>query len=62
MIVAGTSPLIWIDLGKDEPGMVLQLREREGGIYIWRDYMVDGKAVISPIKIDTLPPGKYRLV
>jgi len=25
MIVAGTSPLISIDLGKDEPGMTLQL-------------------------------------
>jgi len=27
MIVAGTSPSIWIDLGKDEPGMTLQRNE-----------------------------------
>ena len=32
MIVAGTSPPIWIDLGKDEPGMVLQ--RREGRIWV----------------------------
>ena len=30
MIVAGTGPLIYIDLGKDEPGMTLQRRYREG--------------------------------
>ena len=57
MIVAVTGPLIYIDLGKDEPGMVLQRRERE-----WVDYMVDGEVIKSPVKIDKLPPGKYRLV
>ena len=45
MIVAGTGPLIYIDLGKDEPGMVLQrLEGRE-----WVDYMVDGEVVKSPV-------------
>ncbi len=29
MITAGTSPPIHIDLGKDEPGMILQRRYRE---------------------------------
>ena len=58
MIVAGTGPLIYIDLGKDEPGMTLQrLEGRE-----WVDYLKDGKVVKSPVKIDSLPPGKYRLV
>jgi len=58
MIVAGTGPFIYIDLGKDEPGMILQRREgRE-----WRDFQVEGKAVKAPIKIDSLPPGRYRLV
>jgi len=27
MIVAGTGPLVHIDLGKDEPDMVMQRRE-----------------------------------
>ena len=58
MIVAGTGPPIYIDLGKDEPGMVLQRREgRE-----WVDYLVGGEVVVSPVKIEKLPPGKYRLV
>ena len=58
MIVADTGPFIYIDLGEDEPGMILQRREgRE-----WRDCEVDGKPVIAPIKIDSLPPGVYRLV
>jgi hypothetical protein len=57
MIVAGTSPHLYIDLGKDEPGMTLHRREGCG----WMDYMVDGEVVISPVDIDKLPPGKYRL-
>jgi hypothetical protein len=57
MIIAGTGP-IYIDLGKDEPDMTLQSREgRE-----WVDYVVDGQVVKSPVKIDKLPAGKYRLV
>lgn len=56
MIVAGTGPLIYIDLGKDEPGMKLQRWDgRE-----WVDYEVDGEVVMSPVKIEKLPPGKYR--
>ena len=59
MIVAGTSPhlYLYIDLGKDEPGMTLHRREG----YVWMDYVVDGEVVISPVDIDKLPPGKYRL-
>ena len=44
MIVAGTHLPINIDLGKDEPGMTLQSRYREGGKLIWRDVVKDGKA------------------
>lgn len=58
MIVAGTGPLIYIDLGKDEPGMVLQRLEGR----VWVDYELGGEVVKSPVKIDKLPPGKYRLV
>ncbi len=58
MIVAGTDKRIWIDLGKDDSGMTLQRLERG----VWREYLVGGQRVLSPIKIDSLPPGKYRLV
>jgi hypothetical protein len=53
MFVSGTSPPITIDLGKDEPGMTLQRLEDD-----WVDY----KLVKSPVDIDALPVGKYRLV
>ena len=62
MIVAGTSPFINIDLGKDEPGMTLQREYREGGYRVWRDVVVDGETVKSPVDIDALPAGRYRLV
>jgi hypothetical protein len=58
MIVAGTHPPITIDLGSNEPGMTLQREYREGGYLVWRDYEV----VQSPVDIDGLPPGRYRLV
>jgi len=58
MIVAGTGPLIYIDLGKDEPGMVLQRQDRDG----WVDVIINGDVVRSPIKIDKLPAGRYRLI
>ena len=47
-----------IDIGKDEPGMTLPRLERR----VWVDYMVEGKVVTSPIDIDSLPAGRYRLV
>ena len=62
MIVAGTSPPIHIDLGKDEPGMTLQCRDVENGYIVWRDYLVDGEVVKSPVVLDKLPAGVYRLV
>ena len=58
MIVAGTDKYIWIDLGKDEPGMTLQRFDGR----VWGDYLVKGQRVLSPIKIEALPPSKYRLV
>jgi hypothetical protein len=58
VIVAGTGPLIYIDLGKDEPGMFLQRLEKR----VWVDYLVDGEVVKSPVDINKLPTGKYRLV
>jgi hypothetical protein len=61
MIVEGTHPPINIDLGKDEQGMTLQREYSEGGYLVWRDVMKDGKVVKSPVDIDALPAGKYRL-
>jgi hypothetical protein len=57
MIVEGTHPFIRIDLGKNEPGMTLQRLDRE-----WVDYKIDRKLVKSPVDIDALPAGRYRLV
>jgi hypothetical protein len=61
MIVAGIYPPISIDLGKDEAGMILQREYSEVGKLIWRDVMKDGETVKSPVDIDALPAGKYRL-
>ena len=58
MISAGTSPPIWIDYGKDEPGMVLQRLVKR----VWVDYEVGDEVVKSPVDIDKLPPGRYRLL
>jgi hypothetical protein len=56
MIVEGTHPFLHINLGNDEPGMTLQRRDVK-----WADYKVDGKVVKSPVDIDKLPAGRYRL-
>ena len=58
MIISGTHPPISIDLGKDEPGMKLQRIERG----VWQDVIKDGELVLSPVDLEALPPGKYRLV
>jgi hypothetical protein len=64
MIVAGTSPPINIniDLSRNEPGMILQREYRDGRYLVWRDHKVNGKVVKSPVDIDALPFGRYRLV
>ena len=54
---------VLLDLGKDEPSMILQYRDAERGYVVWRDYTVDGdEQVLSPVDIDVLPAGRYRLV
>ena len=62
MITAGSYPPISIDLGKDEPGMTPQFRNVKRDRIVWRDYTVDGEVVKSPVDIDALPFGVYRLV
>jgi hypothetical protein len=58
MITISTSPFLHFDSGNDEPGMTLQRLEE----FDWVDFKVDGKAVKSPVDIDKLPAGRYRLV
>ena len=58
MITASTSPFLHFDSGNDEPGMTLQRRDGKD----WVDYKVDGKVVKSPVDIDALFPGVFRLV
>ena len=62
MITASTSPLLYIDSGKDEPGMTLQYRNLERDQIVWRDYTVGSEVVKSPVDIEKLPFGVYRLV
>ena len=61
MITAGTDTGVSIDLGSNEPGMTLQREYRDGRNLVWRDFKVDGETVKSPVDIDALPAGKYRL-
>jgi hypothetical protein len=41
--------------------MTLQREYREGRHLVWREYEVDGETVKSPVDIDGLPPGRYRI-
>ncbi|MDX2427312.1 MAG: hypothetical protein QNK22_01350 [Xanthomonadales bacterium] len=34
----------------------------ERGYIVWRDYTVDGETVKSPVDIEKLPAGVYRVV
>ena len=42
--------------------MTLDYRVVERGYIVWFDYVVDGEAVKSPVDIDVLPFGVYRLM
>ena len=58
MINASTSPLLYIDWGKNEPGTTLQRRVDGERV----DCKADGEVVKSPVDIDELPAGRYRLM
>ena len=49
---------IEIDFGNDKPGAILQRKEKG----YWHDYLVDGKPVVNPFDVETLPPGIYQVV
>jgi hypothetical protein len=57
MILSAGDLGIEIDFGNDQPGAILQ-RKNKGH---WHDYLVDGKPVVNPFDVEALPPGRYRL-
>ncbi len=59
LIVSSGHTGVWIDIGDNKPGMKLQRRERGQE---WKNYLVNRRLVKSPVDIETLPAGKYRLV
>ena len=57
----------WLDkAGRKEinnpNAMTLQRENSEDGYLVWRDYLMDGRSVKSPVDIIKLPAGRYRLV
>ena len=48
---------IEIDFGPDEPGAILQRKEKG----CWHDYLVDGEPVVNPFDVKMLVSGSYRL-
>ncbi len=58
MILSAVDLVIEIDFGSDQPGAILQRKEKG----YWHDYLVDGKPVVNPFDVEILPPGFYRLV
>jgi hypothetical protein len=58
MILSAVDLVIEIDFETDKPGAILQ-RKKKG---YWHDYLVDGKPVVNPFDVESLPPRVYRLV
>ena len=58
MILSAGDLGIEINFGSNEPGAILQRKENG----YWHDYLVDGKPVVNPFNVESLPPGFYRLV
>jgi len=48
---------IEIDVGRNQPGAILQRKDKD----YWHDYLIDGKPVVNPFDVESLPPGRYRL-
>jgi hypothetical protein len=58
MIISSGHTGVWIDLGSNKPGRKPQRRERGQD---WQNYLVNRRVVKSPVDIETLPAGEYRL-
>jgi len=48
---------IEIDLGRNKSGSIPQRKDKG----YWQDFTIDGKPVVNPIDVETLPAGWYRL-
>ena len=57
MIYSAEDLGIEIDFGSNEPGAILQRKDKGH----WLDYLVDGKPVVKLFDVESLPPGFYRL-
>jgi hypothetical protein len=57
MIYSAADLCIEIDFRTDQPGAILQRKEKG----YWRDYLVAGKRVVKPFDVEKLPPVRYRL-
>ena len=53
MILSTVDLVIKIDFGNDKPGAILQRKDKGH----WHDYLIDGKPVVNPFDVETLPPG-----
>ncbi|NOR40168.1 MAG: hypothetical protein GQ537_03040 [Gammaproteobacteria bacterium] len=58
MILSAIDLVIEIDFGRNQPGAILQCKEKG----YWHDYLIDGKPVINPFDVEMLVPGFYPLV
>ena len=56
MILSAGDLALEINFGRNQPGDILQ-RKVKGE---WQDYLIDGKPVVNPVDVNTLPPGWYR--
>ena len=58
-------PMIWsagdlsieIDFGSDQPGAILQRKDKG----YWHDYLVKGEPVVKPFNVEMLVSGWYQL-
>ena len=57
MILSAGDLALEIDFGRNQPGSILQHKVK--GRY--QDYLIDGKPLMNPVDVNTLPPGWYRL-
>jgi hypothetical protein len=57
MIYSAVDLCIEIDFGSNDPGAILQRKEKG----YWHDYLVDCKPVTNPFDVEMLPAGFYRL-
>ena len=57
MILSAGDLGVEIDFERNKSGAILQRKEKD----VYQDYLIDGKPVINPVDVNTLPPGWYRL-